>query len=420
MDPAARQLDQLNRLLDALRTGNPFYRSRLEAAGIRSNVASLTEYFERMPFTTKQELADDQLENPPYGTNLTYQLTRYTRLFQTSGTTKKPMRWLDTPESWTWMLDCWERVYREAGVTANDRLFFAFSFGPFLGFWTAFEAAQRLGCLLLPGGGMRSGTRLRAILENDVTVLCCTPTYAIRLAEVASEEGLDLSNSKVNRMIVAGEPGGSIPATRDRIAQLWPGAQVIDQHGMTEIGPVTYGCSKRPCVLHVIESAYIPEIINPKTMQPVPPGAPGELILTNLGRLGSPILRYRTGDTVRQSSSPKCPCGTSDLALEGGILGRTDDMLVVRGVNVYPSTVEHLIRSFQQIAEYRVEVSTPQALPELSIQVEFTPGTPDPEPQRQHLETLLIETLGLRLSVSRVPAGTLPRPEMKSSRWIKL
>ncbi len=211
-----------------------------------------------LPFTTKQELIDDQLAHPPFGTNLTYSLDRYTHFSQTSGTTTgTPMRWLDTPESWDWMTGNWVRVYQSAGVGAGDRIFFAFSFGPFLGFWVGFEAAARIGCLAIPGGGMRSAARLRAIAETSATVLCCTPTYAIRLAEVAAEENIDMAAVKVRTLIVAGEPGGSVAATHAYISKLWRGARVVDHHGMTEIGPVSYGCPRRPGVLHVIEDSYI-------------------------------------------------------------------------------------------------------------------------------------------------------------------
>ena len=283
-------------------------------------------------FTTKQELIDDQSQTPPYGTNLTFPLAHYTRFCQTSGTSGHPLRWLDTNESWSWMLDNWDRVYQAANVTSIDHIFFAFSFGPFLGFWTAFEAATRMGALAIPGGGMRTSVRLRTILETRATVLCCTPTYAIRLAEAAAEENLDLETSNIRRIIVAGEPGGSIASTRAHIEKLWPGARVVDHHGMTETGPVSYGCPSRPGVLHIIESSYIAEVID------------SELILTNLGRIGSPLIRYRTGDLVKPIRGT-CICGTTDVALEGGILGRTDDMVVVRGVNIYPTAVEEVLRA---------------------------------------------------------------------------
>jgi phenylacetate-CoA ligase len=379
----------LNNLLDKILPGNRFYARKIAA------VDSLDDLF-----TRKQELIDDQAENPPYGTNLTFPLDRYTRFCQTSGTSGHPLHWLDTPESWSWMLGNWDRVYQAAGVTAKDHIFFAFSFGPFLGFWTGFEAATRMGALAIPGGGMRTAVRLRTILETRATVLCCTPTYAIRLAEAAGEESIDLDESSVRRIIVAGEPGGSIAATRAHIEQLWPGARVVDHHGMTETGPVSYGCPERPGVLHVIESSYIAEVID------------GELILTNLGRIGSPLIRYRTGDLVRAVRG-QCVCGTSDVALEGGILGRTDDMVVVRGVNIYPSAVEEVLRS-EGVTEYRVEIRTKRALTQLHIQVEADAGA------IHRLEAALTNAFSLRIPVSSVPTGTLPRFEAKAKRWVRL
>ncbi len=376
--------ERLAELLNQILPSNLFY-ARKHAAG---------EKF----FTTKQELIDDQAAHPPYGTNLTFPLDRYTRFCQTSGTSGHPLVWLDTNESWNWMLGNWDRVYQAAGVTSSDTIFFAFSFGPFLGFWTAFEAATRMGALAIPGGGMRTSVRLRTILETRATVLCCTPTYAIRLAEAAAEENLDLTKSQVRHIIVAGEPGGSIASTRAHIEKLWPGARVVDHHGMTETGPVSYGCPERPGVLHVIESSYIAEVID------------NELILTNLGRIGSPLIRYRTGDLVRAVRG-QCACGTTDLALEGGILGRTDDMVVVRGVNIYPTAVEEVLRA-EGVTEYRVEVRTERALTELRIQVEGPASA-------AHIEAALTAAFSLRIPVSTVPVNSLPRFETKSNRWIR-
>ena len=416
----AHQLAQLRHLLATLLPTNLFYSPKLRAANVHANIGSLEEFFERVPFTRKQELIGDQRDHPPYGSNLTWPLERYTRFSQTSGTSGQPMRWLDTRESWTWMLDNWARVYRAAEISSSDTIFFAFSFGPFLGFWTAFEAATRLGCLSIPGGGMRSSARLRAIMDNGATVLCSTPTYAIRLAEVAAEEKIDLAAGKIRRIIVAGEPGGSIPGTRAYIERLWHGSAVVDHHGMTETGPVSYGCPKKQNVLHVIESAYIPEVIDPATGRAVPPGGTGELVLTNLGRTGSPLLRYRTCDLVRTAENPRCECGTYDLALSGGILGRTDDMVVVRGVNVYPGAVEDIIRGLDGVAEYRVEVRTNHALTQLRIQVEPFPQQEDAAILTKRLEVALGNAFGLRIPVSSVPSGTLPRFEMKAQRWVRL
>ena len=415
------QLPQLEVLLAALRT-NPFYARKLLGTGLLDGVATLAEFSARCPFTTKAELVADQLAHPPYGSNLTFPLERYTRCHQTSGSTGSPLRWLDTPESWTWMLDNWETVHRKAGTTAADRIFFAFSFGPFLGFWTAFESAQRLGCLVFAGGGMTSVARLQAILDLRATILCCTPTYAIHLAEVAAKEGIDLRRSQVKTLSVAGEPGGSIPAVRARLQELWPGARVYDHHGMTEVGPVSYECPTRPGVLHVIERAFIAEVVDPATSQPAGEGERGELILTNLGRTGSPLLRYRTGDLVKRGSPTTergtCACGATDLALEGGILGRVDDMVVVRGVNVYPSAIEEIIRRVGGVAEYQVRVSKRHALAELTVTVEPTVDGSGLGVERR-LAAAFESSLALRVPVELAAPGSLPRFESKARRWTR-
>src|SRR5690348_3905307 len=156
---ATEQLEQLRSLVTELFPANKFYSRKLNAAGITFDIASLDDFSARFPFTTKVELVEDQLANPPFGTNLTYPLERYTRFNQTSGTSGQPLRWLDTPESWNALLDCWIDIYRAAGVSSADRIYFACSFGPFLGFWVAFDAATRLGALCIPGGGLGSAAR---------------------------------------------------------------------------------------------------------------------------------------------------------------------------------------------------------------------------------------------------------------------
>ena len=414
------QLARLRDLLASLLTGNSFYASRLHEAGLPAEVPTLDAFRSSMPFTHKAELVEDQRRHPPHGSNLTYSLDRYTRFSRTSATTGKAMHWLDTPESWQWMLDNWDRVFAAAGVSSRDRVFFAFSFGPFLGFWTAFEAAAQRGCLCIPGGGMSSLARLGAILENGVTVLCCTPTYALRLGEVAVEQRLDLSRGSVRTILVAGEPGGSIGSTVATIERLWPQARVVDHHGMTETGPVSYGCPREPRRLHAMEEAYIAEVIDPGDFQPVTPGDIGELVLTTLGRTGSPLLRYRTGDLVRPARSQPCVCGSWDLGLEGGILGRSDDMVVVRGVNLYPGAVEAVVRGCRGVAEYRVEVDRRGTLCELRIQAEASSESVDGPMLGRRLESELRSAFGLRIPVSVVPRGTLPRSEFKANRWVRI
>ncbi|MFN8006393.1 MAG: phenylacetate--CoA ligase family protein [Terriglobia bacterium] len=414
------QLSKLRVLFSELIPGNPFYSGKLQSPSHPPlEISTLDNFRKTVPFTTKQELIEDQRQNPPYGSNLTYPLERYTRLSQTSATRGTPMKWLDTPESWQWMLESWEKIYRVSGITARDRLFFAFSFAPFLGFWTAFEAAARLGCLSIPGGGLSSAARLRLILDHEMTVLLCTPTYALRLAEVAGKERLDLSVGKIRRIIVAGEPGGSLPGVRKRIEAHWPGAVVVDHHGMTETGPVSYACPARRDVLHIIESAYIAEVIAPDSAEKPAYGKRGELVLTSLGRTGSPLLRYRTGDLVETAPELVCPCGSSELALLGGILGRVDDMMIVRGVNLHPSAVEEVLHGFPGIEEFRVEVQSSLALTEATIHIETASQVRNPEELARQIENALHTAFALRIPVKPVPHGSLPRSEMKANRWVR-
>jgi phenylacetate-CoA ligase len=317
------------------------------------------------------------------------------------------------------MLECWKTVYRGARVGRRDRIFFPFSFGPFLAFWTAFEAGCQMGAHCVPGGGMSSQLRLSMIETIEPTVLCCTPTYALRLAEVAAENRADhrpLSESSVRVMIVAGEPGGSIPATRERIERSW-GARVIDHHGLTEVGPVSFECWEQPGFLHLNESEYVCEVLDPSTLEAVPDGEPGELVVTNLGRTASPVIRYRTGDIVVRRSD-LCRCGRTWARLEGGILARGDDMINVRGVNVYPSAVESVVRQFDEVVEFRSTVRRAGAMRSLSLEIELTPQAADAQAVTARVSQQLREALGLTIPVHVVESGSLPRFEMKSRRLV--
>ena len=378
-------LEKVNALLAALAT-NPFYRKKL---GGLTSVSSLEEYTAKVPFTTKAELAADQKLHPPYGSNLTFPLESYHRFHQTSGTSGQPMIWLDDKAGWEWLCGNWAWVWEKAGVTPGQAAFFPFSFGPFLGFWAGFESAAGLGIRAIPAGGLSSDSRLKMMKRLRPEILCCTPTYGLRLAEVAG----DARSLGVEKIIVAGEPGGSLPEVRNRLSEAW-GAEVIDHHGMTEIGPVTVGDIDDPGRLLVRHEAYYCEVINRDEH------GIGELVLTTLGRHGSPILRYRTGDLVQPDE---------DFALKGGIIGRVDDMVVVRGVNLYPGAVEEVVRSVEGIVEYEVLIEEANSMVEVRLRAEGSGA--------RELEGRLREIFSLRIPVEEVPEGTLERFEMKSKRW---
>ena len=407
------QQDRLRELLDEILPRNSFYAEKFARAGVQKSDIRTFEDLPRLPFTTKAELLADQEASPPYGRVLTYPSERYTRLHQTSGTSGRPLRWLDTPESWGRLLGCWDTIFRWLGITEADRLFFAFSFGPFLGFWTAFEAAARRGCLCLAGGGMSSGARLHMLLENQATVVLCTPTYALHLTGVAREHGIVLGEKTgVRALIVAGEPGGCVSPTRTRIEHAWQ-ARVFDHSGMTETGPMTIECRENPVGLHLLEADYVAEVIDPESAEPVPAGQMGELVITALHRAGSPLLRYRTGDLVRVDPQP-CPCGRTFLRFQGGILGRTDDMIHLRGNNVHLSALEGVIRRFPEVAEYRLEVDQTRALADLRIKIE--PATENASDLAERIGQTIRDEFLFRAEVVLVPMGSLPRFEMKARR----
>lgn len=408
--PNTKETEALRVLLRDVLAGNAFYQPILREAGL-TDVDSITldHFTQRMPLTTKTQLVEDQAQHPPYGRNLSFPIQRYTRFCQTSGTTGKPMRVLDTPASWQSMLDVWRQVFEQAGCKPGDRVLFPFSFGPFLGFWTAYEAAAQMGLMCLPGGGMSSVARLEMIKTNAVTTVCCTPTYAMHLAEVANEKNDALSDSSVQRIIVAGEPGGSLPAVRERIESAW-GAKLYDHHGMTEVGPVTYQDNEHPNALRIAPGSFLVEVVDPIEFKPVEPGTQGELVLTTLNRSAWPLMRYRTGDLVVQD--PADP-----ERLIGGVLGRVDDMRLVRGVNVYPSAVDAVIRGFGDVAEYEVTVTTNGAMSELALTIEPGIHCNDTDALRQRVAEAMRDALSLRVPVATVECGALPRYELKAKRW---
>jgi len=415
----AIQSQRLIELLQTIIPRNRFWTTKFQAADV--DVASIKgrNDLSKLPLTTKQEIVDSQTAQPPYGSNLSYPSTHYRRLHQTSGTTGRPIRWMDTQESWDWFMECWRQIYTLAGLQSWDRLFFPFSFGPFIGFWAAFEGASHFGNFCIAGGGMSTSVRLQAMIENEATVVCCTPTYAMRMAEVAAAEGIDLKETSVRMIIVAGEPGGAIPATKARIEEAWE-ARVIDHWGMTEVGSLGIESEDRPGGLYVLETECIAEILDPETLEPVETGAVGELVITNLGRRGSPLIRYRTRDLVKASTEGD-PSGRKLLWLDGGILGRSDDMVIVRGNNVFPSSIEAVVREIAEVAEFRIELKTVRAMQELCVAVEPTGEAANATAELvSRVETALRQRLGFVIEVRSVAPGELPRFELKSRRVVRI
>jgi phenylacetate-CoA ligase len=406
----ALQWSRLQALARSVHPANAFITRKWASVGVtRADDLRGWDDFARLPFTRKSELVADQAACPPFGTNLTYALDRYVRVHQTSGTTGAPIRWLDTAESWEWWLRCWGFVLRAAGLGPGDRIFFPFSFGLFVGFWAGFEGARALGALAIPGGGQDTAQRLATLEALGVTAICCTPSYALHLAQAARDRGMDLAKLGVHTTVHAGEPGAGIPSVRARIEALW-GARAYDHAGMNEMGAYGFECEAQ-AGLHVNETEFVAEVIDPES------GAAtreGELVLSNLGRHGSPLLRYRTGDRVRVATDP-CPCGRTFLRLEGGLLGRVDDMLVVRGVNVFPSALEGIVRRFPTVDEFMIEVYRRHEMDEVRLLLEVAGGG---DIAAQVQEEVRVH-LGIRVEIVAVPAQSLPRWELKARRVVR-
>lgn len=408
------QLERLNQLLAAILPTNPLYQEKLGQSkqGAPLKIDSL-EQLSTLPVTTKQELLPADPEG--LARNLTYPVESYTRYHQTSGTSGRPLPVLDTARDWEWWNHCWQHVLDAADITSQDRAMLAFSFGPFIGFWTAFDALTSRQVLTLPGGGLSSLARLEMLIQRQATVLLGTPTYALHLAEVARKHGIDIANSAVRKIIVAGEPGGSLPTVRQRLESAW-GATVIDHSGASEVGAWGYG-DAQGTGLRVIETEFIAEFLSTETGKPAADGELAHLVLTSLGRYGCPVIRYQTGDLVRPcwvNSHRSESKGETFVQLTGGILGRADDMMVIRGVNIFPSSIEEILRGFPEVNEFRLTARKRGEMDELAIELEDQLG----EPQR--IAEALQLRLGLNVDVQLAAAGSLPRAEGKSMRFVDL
>ncbi len=393
------RIARLREMLAEVAARNPFWQQRLNGIDVPRDAAE----FARLPLTSNQDLSEDLLRHPPFGSNLTEPLEQYSKYHQTSGTAGKPLAVLDTTRSWEWWCDCWDAVLDVCDVRSDDRAFFAFSFAPFIGFWSAYDAVVRRSVLAVPGGGARTLRRLQMIREMDCTVLFATPTYSLHMAAIAEEHDIHIADTSIRKVILAGEPGGSIPATRRRIAEAW-NADVFDHAGASEVGAYGLPCPQGRGVF-VNEQEFIAEVLGVDSEEPVGEGQAGELVMTNLGRACCPVIRYRTRDLVRPRRLPE------GLLLEGGILGRIDHMMLVRGVNLHPSAIEEAVRRAAGKAEFRITVERNGAMDEADVEVEASPEACGV------IGEDVRNTFGVRIKVHSVRHDSLPRWQAKAKRF---
>jgi phenylacetate-CoA ligase len=419
----ALQLAKLRELVAWTLARDPLQAGKLREAGITAaeQLHSLDD-LRRIPFLTREEWMASQLSDPPFGDLLTQPPAAAVRYHTTSGTTgSRPLAVLDGPKDWEWICEMWCYAFWGFGIRPADTVFLAFSYGTFVGFWGAHYAAEKIGCLVLPGGNMTTEARVNQILDTQVTVVCSTPTYALRMAQEAKRMGVDLAAGSVRRLILSGEPAGSIPATKKLIEEQW-GAKAADTAGMTEVGTVVmFECEHQPGGAHIIEDHYLEEVIDPETGETVGYGEEGERIVTSFGRGFIPVLRYRTRDLVRRVPAATCTCGRGFDIYDGGIRGRVDDMKVVRGTNVYPRAIEEIVRSWEAVQEFQIRLYTEEGIrDEIEVVVECAPG--DGEADRALLREMGARLAdaheGLRIGVRLAEPNSLPRFELKAKRLL--
>ncbi|MGH2774677.1 MAG: phenylacetate--CoA ligase family protein [Actinomycetota bacterium] len=415
----ALQVNKLQNLVEWATERVPYHAKRLGDAGVTPDSIQSLDDLRRIPFMTREEWMRSQVEHPPFGPILAAPESAAIRYHMTSGTTgRTPIRVLDSMRDWEWIAEMWCYGFWGFGVRPSDTVFFAFSYGTFVGFWGAHYACEKIGCLVLPGGNMTTEARVKQIVDMKATVVCSTPTYALRMAQEAHNLGIDLAKSPVKRLVLSGEPAGSIPATKKLIEDQW-GAVAGDTAGMTELGTImVFECSEQPGGTHIIEPHYIEEVVDPVSGEPLGYGEQGERVVTSFGRGFIPVLRYRTRDLVVKIPADRCSCGRTLDIYEGGIVGRVDDMKLVRGTNVYPRAVEAIVREFTEVDEFQIHLYTAEGIrDEIEVLVEIPDSSADADTILKKIGTELSEAHeGLRFGVKRAENDSLPRFELKAKR----
>src|SRR5919201_3563674 len=376
----ALQLAKLRRLCEWAYATTPFHKLQFDAAGFRPEQLKTLDDLRRIPFMTREEWMESLVEKPMYGDLLATRPENAIRYHLTSGTTgRTPIRVLDSTKDWDWISEMWCYGLWAFGIRPEDTVYFAFGYGSFIGFWGAHYACEKMGALVIPGGAQATEGRVKQIVEMGVTTVCSTPTYALNLWNKAREMGIELAkDSKVDKLIASGEPAGSIPAAKRQLEEAW-GAKCGDTAGMTEVGTIMiFECSHQPGGTHIIEDNYIEEVLDPDSGEPVRYGEQGERVVTSFGRGIIPLIRYRTADLVRKVPAATCTCGRGFDLYEGGILGRVDDMKLVRGTNVYPRAVEAIVRDYPLVEEFQLRLTRGEdLLDRITLRVELPPDACD-------------------------------------------
>jgi phenylacetate-CoA ligase len=413
------QLRKFKRIFRWAYDNSPFYRNLYRSTGIEPGDIKTLDDIEKVPKTEKSMLREAQGKEPyPYGEILSVPLSQVTEYRQTSGTTGQPVYHPETWQDWEWSAESWAYCLYAQGYTADDRAFLPFIYSLFIAFWAAHYALEKIGCEVIPGGGMNTEARILKIQELRPTALLATPTYVLGMADTARNKlGIDPRELNIKKITVAGEPGAGIPSTRKRMEDAW-GAKVYDQVGATEIGHWGYECQEQSG-LHIIEAFHLVEIEDIDTGEIITaPSCKGKMVITTFDRYAHPCIRFDSKDIIEWNPR-QCDCGRTFRLLEGGVQGRADDITKVKGVLLAPTSIEEVVRSIPELGdEYEVVVAKKGDIDDITLKIELLPGQ---ESKNDLVKAKLTDQLRLKTSLGYNlefhEYNTLPRYDVKSKRF---
>lgn len=396
----------------------PLYRELYDRVGLKpDDVRSLEDFDRLVPSIDKKELLEAQGQNPPWGGAAALDEDTLLYRYQTSGSTGVP---LGIPISYYDSVrygDQWAYGFWGVGLRPRHSFYFAFTWGTFIAFWSAYWGVRLIGGTVYSGGGLSTELRLKQLREYRPTVFLSTPTYALYVAEKARALGVNLKETGVEVMYLSGEPGVSIPATRRAIEEAW-GARAYEHYGIGEVGAIAFTCPHQIGV-HLAEDHAYSTVVSPETGEVVGEGEIGENIVTSYTQLFQPVIKYRTHDLVRPSYAT-CACGRTWTLFQGGVQGRTDHMVVIKGVNLFPTAIEALLGGVPGLSpHYEVHISRGPLNDEVAVKVEAAPDTRASEylKLKQDTEDLLYNRIMVKIGVEVLPPDALPRYELKARRF---
>jgi phenylacetate-CoA ligase len=413
------QLRKFRKIFEWAYERSKFHRSLYDKAGIKPGDIQSFEDIRHIPTVEKSMMRDIQRKDPfPYGDALCVPLDEVVEFRQTSGTTGQPVYQPDTWQDWEWWAECWSYILWAQGYRPSDRVFIPFGYNVFVAFWAGHYAAEKIGAEIVPGGVLDTQARILKIQELRCTAMMATPTYVLGMADTARKMGIDPSSLTIRKITCAGEPGASIPTTKKRMEEAWA-AKVYDHAGATEIGAWCFECTAQSGALHVNEAFFLVEIQDVQTGEYIEePGRRGKMIITALDRQAQPCIRFDSKDIIAWASEP-CPCGRTFRSVQGGVIGRADDITKVKGVLLSPSAIEEVVRGVDGLGdEFEVLVDKVGDIDRITLKVEIIKGR---EGERTKIEANLKDQLRLKTNLGYAiefhDHGTLPRYDVKARRF---